>query len=162
MFVEFEEHHYEQLKNALEQRFSYIEYLPWSTSIIASKYPISLLPTSVDGEKWRYHYFQIEKEGQKYLGYLIHTSSPTSERHFRNRNLQLQKIASDFNTLHRQERPSDAKIFMIGDFNVSPWSVYYQDFAQQLSGSMENATRAFPVYFSRNLAKLLRISETLP
>ena len=93
MFVEFE-----------DQNFAYIEYLPWSTSIVASKYPLNLLPTSVKGKKWRYHYFQIQKENQNYLAYLVHTSSPTSQRHFLNRNKQLKIIANDFLTMHSESR----------------------------------------------------------
>lgn len=161
MLVEFEEHHYEHLKGFLEQNFAYVEYLPWSTSIVASKYPLHLLPTSVKGQKWRYHYFQVEKDNQKYLGYLVHTSSPTSHRHFVNRNHQLKIIARDFLTMHSESRWEAEKVFMVWDFNISPWSTYYEDFAKELSGQMENATRSFPYYFSWNLAKLLRISGTL-
>ena len=161
MFVEFEEHHYKHLKSFLEENFSYVEYLPWSTSIVASKYPLNLLPTSVKGKKWRYHYFQIQKGNQDYLAYLVHTSSPTSQRHFVNRNKQLKIIANDFLTMHSEWRWELGKVFMVWDFNISPWSKYYEDFADQLSGKMENATRAFPYYFSWNLAKLLKISRTL-
>ena len=161
MFVEFEEHHYEHLKGFLEKQFAFVEYLPWSTSIVVSKYPLSLLPTSVKGQKWRYHYFQIQKGDQHYLAYLVHTSSPTSQRHFNNRNHQLKIISNDFLTMHQASRWENGKVFMVWDFNISPWSKYYEEFSNELSGTMDNATRSFPYYFSWNLSKLLKISGTL-
>lgn len=156
MFVEFQEHHYDALSPYLYQHYPYIKYLPWSTSIIASKYPIRMLPNLVSKRVWRYHTFELQKEDQTFYGYLVHTSSPTSLQHFRNRNQQLTILAED--VLLLQQTPSAEKIFMVWDFNVSPRSQYYQTFAQSLSGKMENATRAFPFYFSWNLAKLIEIS----
>lgn len=157
MFVEFEEHHYEHLIDYLKQNFQHIKYLPWSTSIIASKYPLKFLPTSVTHRLRKYQTFELHKADEIFYGYLVHTSSPTSKKHFHNRNEQLSIIAKDFITL--QARSNNEKTFMVWDFNVSPRSAYYQSFSQALSGKMENATKSFSFYFSWNLAKLLQIAE---
>ncbi|MDO4713395.1 MAG: hypothetical protein Q4B28_01765 [bacterium] len=48
---------------------------------------------------------------------------------------------------------------MLGDFNVSPWSQFYKAFEQKLDGKLINSTRAFPIFMSWDLSKLLRIAD---
>lgn len=42
---------------------------------------------------------------------------------------------------------------------MSPWSVYYQQFASELSGKMENITRSFPMLFTRSLSEMLKVHQ---
>lgn len=161
LFVEFENHHKHFLKPEILKHYPYSINAADATSFIASKYPIKIQPTSVEHEKWKYYYFQLAKDDQDYFVYLVHTSSPTELRHFKNRNIQLQKISKDFLTLHSEQRDKNAKIIMLGDFNMSPWSFYYQQFAHTLEGKMNNITRTFPILFTWNLSKLLEISGTV-
>ena len=46
---------------------------------------------------------------------------------------------------------------MIGDFNISPWSNYYKDFARSLSGELQNSTRNFPFLFTWSLSEMLKV-----
>lgn len=161
LFVEFKPHHKANLQPLLQQKYPYMIKASDSTSFIASKYPLTKLSTSLEDEKWKYYYFKVEKTDQNYYFYLVHTSSPTSQDHFFNRNRQLERLSQDFLSFQSQERPANAKIVMLGDFNISPRSLYYEQFAKKLEGKLENATRSFPMYFSRDLAKLLEISGTI-
>jgi hypothetical protein len=47
---------------------------------------------------------------------------------------------------------------MIGDFNISPWSVYYEKFSKAFP-SFENITRSQKLFFSWNLAEMLKIHK---
>jgi endonuclease/exonuclease/phosphatase (EEP) superfamily protein YafD len=42
----------------------------------------------------------------------------------------------------------------VGDFNITPWSVYYKWLQSAFSGVLTNVTKQFPVLFTRNLRKL--------
>lgn len=41
---------------------------------------------------------------------------------------------------------------MVGDFNITPRSVYYDRFVEQLD--LSNATRVFPLLFTRRIYRL--------
>lgn len=57
------------------------------------------------------------------------------------------------------QREKDAKIIMVGDLNISPWSAYYHDFTKGLSGNLENATQYFPLLFTWSLGNMLKIHQ---
>jgi endonuclease/exonuclease/phosphatase (EEP) superfamily protein YafD len=88
----------------------------------------------------------------------LHTSSPVSYFDFQKRNQQLITIRKDFYTQHEEQREQNSKIIMIGDFNVSPWSVFYKRFAQSFP-LFDNITRSQPIFFSWNLAEMLKIHK---
>ncbi len=48
------------------------------------------------------------------------------------------RLTQDF-FIQKEDRKSDDNVIMVGDFNVSPRSVYYKDFAKTFSPMMENA-----------------------
>ena len=97
----------------------------------------------------RYGYFSVSFGDKDYYFYLVHTSSPDSYAHFVMRNDQLQTFDQDF-ALHEKTRPDD-KVIVVGDFNLTPWSVYYKDMSQVFSGKLTDVTKQFPVLFTRSL-----------
>ncbi len=163
MFVEFSDLHKQELESFFDEHYPYMNMTTRSKilvgSVVFSKYPISNLAD--DFEQWsrRYGYFKVEKEGQPYYFYELHTSSPVSSSFFHKRNRQLQQLKNEFLTLHSPQRPQDAKIIMLWDFNVSPRSVYYQQFASGLSGKMENLTRSFSLLFTWSLSEMLAVHQ---
>lgn len=167
LFVEFETHHRQQLTPLLRTHYPYI-LKGGNSSLVASKYPLEQLETWLEEERWNYQYFRMQTDQDSYLFYLIHTSSPTKPSYFLNRNAQLMRIANDFQQQHwylnQTSAPKQEKIIMLGDFNVSPWSKFYKAFEQKLDGKLINSTRAFPMFMSWDLAKLLDIADiaTLP
>jgi endonuclease/exonuclease/phosphatase (EEP) superfamily protein YafD len=48
------------------------------------------------------------------------------------RNKQLGILSQDF-VEHQANRSSNDKVLMMGDFNVSPWSIYYKNFASTMT-----------------------------
>ena len=100
-------------------------------------------------DSWKYGYYMINKNDEKYYFYLVHTSSPVTDFDFQKRNQQLITIKKDYYTQHEQSRDKDSKIIMLGDFNVSPWSIFYKRFAQSFP-LFENITRSKAVFFSWN------------
>lgn len=165
LFVEFSEEHKKQLKQLLEPSYPYMNIASRSKlaigGVVFSKYPITNLNTNIQQGHRRYWYFSISKDNIPYYFYLIHTASPVSKHFFKQRNNQLQQVASDIKNIHSLQRPQDTKVIMIGDFNTSPWSTYYQNFTTQLSGIIENATRAFPLVFTRDLGKMIEFHKDL-
>lgn len=163
MFVEFSDEHEEGLRDFVSENFPYYDKTNWSKiyggSVVMSKYPITNFHWDfVQNDTWRYGYFKIEKDGIPYYFYLLHTSSPVSYFDFQKRNQQLITVRKDFYTQHEEQRDENSKIVMIGDFNVSPWSVFYKRFAQSFP-LFDNITRSQPVFFSWNLAEMLKIHK---
>lgn len=161
MFVEFSDQHKQGLQEFLDARYPYMNTTTRSKifvgSVVFSKFPITNLADDFEQGSWRYGYFKIEKEHQPYYFYEIHTASPVSKAFFQKRNEQLQQIKSEFLKVHPSSREHQAKIVMVGDFNMSPRSAYYKDFAQSLSGTLNNATRSFPLLFTRSLSEMLQV-----
>lgn len=159
LFVEYSPHHQQGLGVPLLQKYPHRIKAQDSTSFIASKYPVERIPTSLDQQKWKYYHFFLEKSDHKYHIALVHTSSPTSHQHFLNRNAQLEKLAEEL--LEFQDQHPESKTLIVGDFNISPRSNYYQLLAKKRDKKLINATQSFPIYFSWNLAKLFEISGAL-
>jgi endonuclease/exonuclease/phosphatase (EEP) superfamily protein YafD len=153
MFVEFSDHHYDQLKPFLQTNYPYTNSTTWSKrfvgSMVFSKYPITNLADDFPQGMWRYGYFSLAVNGVPYYMYLVHTSSPDSYAHFVMRNEQLSSFTHDF-TLHEAQRTHD-NLVLVGDFNITPWSAYYPAFADVFSGQMSNITEQVSVLFTRRL-----------
>jgi len=83
---------------------------------------------------------------------VVHTSSPLSYQYFLLRNRQLRYlVGSDFVSFVEDGRTH----LLLGDFNVSPWSVFYKemygsvDKQDSLAGmGFENMTRRLGVHYS--------------
>jgi len=128
MFVEFSDHHYEALKDFLAKSYPYVNRTTWSKDlmvgwIVFSKYPINNLSEDFPQWSWRYWYFSVDYAGEKYYFYLVHTSSPIGLWYFEMRNRQFGVLMKDF-ALHALSRDSNRIVF-VGDFNITPWSYYY-------------------------------------
>lgn len=122
-----------------------------------SKHPITnFLSQFAQKDSRKYGYFKLEKDNNPYYFYLIHTSSPVSYFDFQKRNQQLITIKKDFYSQHEESREKDSKIVMIGDFNVSPWSIFYKRFSITFP-MLENITRSQSIFFSWSLSEMLKI-----
>jgi endonuclease/exonuclease/phosphatase (EEP) superfamily protein YafD len=121
-------------------------------SVVFSKLPIKNIPfTNIPKKNRRYSYFVIDPEGKHISTYLIHTSSPIADRYFQLRNQQI-------NYLWNRIQDSDEKADLIlGDFNVTPRSHWYQQFEQQLWSWFFNITRTFWPLFTRRQLPLIFI-----
>lgn len=153
MFVEFADHHYDNLKPFLQDKYPYINSTTRSKkfvgSIVFSKYPISNKADTFPQWMRRYGYFSLMHKGQQIYFYLVHTSSPDSYSHFIMRNEQLTTLVQNFETHEAIAKHSN--IVIAGDFNVTPWSSYYSILTTAFSGSLTNITKRVPFLFTRQL-----------
>lgn len=164
MFVEFSDEHEENLKDYINEKYPYFDKTNRSRifgwSVVMSKYPITNFHSIFkQTSAWKYWYFMVEKGTIPYYFYLIHTSSPTSYFDFKKRNQQLNIIKKEFFLEHENSRDEDAKIIMIWDFNLSPWSHYYKTFVNDFQWKFRNITRSVPMLFTRNLSEMLKIHK---
>jgi endonuclease/exonuclease/phosphatase family metal-dependent hydrolase len=66
------------------------------------------------------------------------------------RNKQIQAFFTDFWFHKRKQRNDTDKVIVLGDFNTTPRSPYYQAFADGFSaGTFLNITRILPYVFTR-------------
>jgi len=153
MFVEFADHHDEHIKWFLSQNYPYINRTSRSKkfvwSMVFSKYPVDDLADDFVQGAWRYGYFRIDGPIIPYYVYLVHTSSPISPVNYRMRNEQLKNVADSI-VDHEGSREQDVPVLLLGDFNVSPWSIFYQLFVTDLA-YFSNVTARFPIVFSWRL-----------
>lgn len=158
MFVEFGESHYNNLKDFLQKRYPYINSTSWSKkfiwSMVFSKYPIE--NRADDFPQWnrRYAYFQVKLDKSDYYIYLVHTSSPDSYSHYTMRNEQLKLFLDNFKLHQKQHRDNNDNVMIVWDFNISPWSIFYENFQNGLWSGLVNLTRKSPILFSRYLFPL--------
>lgn len=156
-FVEFADHHYQNLKNILDKNYPYsnstIRSQKYVWNMVFSKKKIDNRADDFPQWAWRYGYFSIDYYDKPIYFYLVHMSSPSNQAFFHMRNTQINTFFKDFD-LHKQlHRERNDKIVVIGDFNTSPWSYFYRNFAQWFAGEFVNITRYFPILFTwRNLS----------
>lgn len=153
MFVEFADHHDTHIKSFLSQNYPYINRTSRSKkfvgSMVFSKYPVDDLADDFVQGAWRYGYFRIDGPITPYYVYLVHTSSPISPMNYHMRNEQLTTVADHIST-HAISRENDVPVLLLGDLNVSPWSVFYARFVSDLK-NFSNITVRFPIAFSWRL-----------
>ena len=164
LFVEYSQHHQDNLWKMLEKEYPYkimnmsVKGQIWSA--IFSKYPLRNVSKTFEKGERGYLHAQMTRWDNVYQVYLIHTTSPTSLAHFQRRNVQLNSLAEDLSkTYHSQTRE---KVLVIWDFNVSPWSIYYQQFARKIDGILRNTTARFPFMMTRSVSRLLKMEKELP
>ncbi|MDR0282605.1 MAG: endonuclease/exonuclease/phosphatase family protein [Candidatus Peribacteria bacterium] len=157
VLVEFSSQHEEALKDWFQERFPYVNRNSWSTKlagdVVFSKYPITDLLTQYPQElgRWRYSYFSLPKwEEKDFYFYVVHTSAPVSVYNFNMRNEQLKKLSEEF-LIQAKDRPEDAPVVMVGDFNISPWSAFYKPFEEGLEGKLRNAFKDYTHRFTWSL-----------
>ncbi|HRX63711.1 MAG TPA: endonuclease/exonuclease/phosphatase family protein [Candidatus Absconditabacterales bacterium] len=150
MIVEFTDDHNENLKNILQEKYPYSARTTWSQiyfgSVVFSKYPITNLTNQVDQGSWRYSYFHTRYNSKNYYIYLVHASSPVTYKYFEMRNKHFDTLGQDF-AKHIKTRTKNDKVLMLGDFNVSPWSYYYDKLVFSLTG-LEDITKRFTILFT--------------
>lgn len=159
LFVEFSENHYNHLKEFLQKNYPYINNTSRSKkfigSMVFSKYKIENWADDFPQGRRRYAYFSLQpKQWPEQYFYLVHTSSPDSYEHFDIRNKQLINFINDFQSHQKWYRASEDKVYVIGDFNLSPRSSYYKTFEKGLGSWFVNASRLFPIAFTRKLRAL--------
>ncbi len=157
-FVEFADHHYQQLKDILEEKYPYsnstIRSQKYVGNMVFSKKQIDNRADDFPQWAWRYWYFSISYNDKPLYFYLVHTSSPSSPKYFSMRNQQITTFFEDFDMHKIQHREQHDKVIVVGDFNTTPWSQYYWNFAQWFSGEFINITRSFPLLFTRKLTSI--------
>jgi endonuclease/exonuclease/phosphatase (EEP) superfamily protein YafD len=57
-------------------------------------------------------------------------SSPSNQFFFHMRNTQINTFFKDFDMHKQVHRERNDEVVVIGDFNTSPWSLFYRNFAQ--------------------------------
>jgi endonuclease/exonuclease/phosphatase (EEP) superfamily protein YafD len=164
VLVEFSDEHEEALKDFFKENFPYVNRNSWSTKlagdVVFSKYPITNLLENYPQEvgRWRYSYLSVEYGEKPYYFYVVHTSAPVSQHNFEMRNEQLKKLNEDF-LVQAQDRPDDAPVVVVGDFNLSPWSAFYASFEKGFEGKLKNVFRDNTPYSTRSLwgQKVLKV-----
>lgn len=156
MFVEFADHHYDNLKDFLQAKYPYTNSTTRSKkfvgSMVFSKYPLDNRADDFPQGARRYGYFSLPYQNQQIYFYLVHTSSPDSYNHFIMRNEQLTTFVKNFKS-HKTDRQHD-NIVAVGDFNVTPWSPYYTILSTAFSGELINITKHIPFLFTWRLKPL--------
>jgi len=156
MFVEFADHHYDNLKDFLQAKYPYTNNTTRSKkfigSMVFSKYPLT--NKADDFPQWmrRYGYFSLPYQNQQIYFYLVHASSPDSYSHFTMRNEQLTTFVENFKD-HESDRKHN-NIVAVGDFNVTPRSSYYHILSTAFSGELTNVTNRIPFLFTRKFKSL--------
>lgn len=154
-FVEFSDHHSGFFQENFADKYPYSNKTTWSKefiwSVVFSKVPIKNWAEDFPQWAWRYAYFSVDYQGIPIYFYLVHMSSPSSAHYFDLRNQQISTFFKDFD-LHKQiHRSRNDKVVVLGDFNTTPWSIYYKEFAQGFAGEFINVTRDYPFLFTWKL-----------
>lgn len=159
LFVEFSDNHYANLKDFLQKNYPYINSTTRSEkfigSMVFSKYPIE--NRADDFEQWarRYAFFSLQlPQEESYYIYLLHTSSPDSYEHFVMRNKQLTTFLQDIQKHQIWHRKTNDQVIVLGDFNISPRSSYYEKFEIWLGEEFLNVTKTLPYLFTWKLQYL--------
>jgi len=153
LFVEFAEHHDENIRSFLTERYPYVNRTTRSAlyigSMVFSRYPVEQFDLAFERGQRRYGYVRVESPNPYYL-YLVHTSAPVSPLFYRMRNDQLLNFAAD---MHEQDstREEWIPVIVMWDFNVTPWSPLYSSFHDILGNEYINITRYADVLFSWSL-----------
>lgn len=155
LFVEYAPHHHRELYTQLQKNYPYINHDFPETSIgwrvIYAKYPLQDLSSQLQGDAMRkYGFVRMEYAWHEYVFYLIHTSAPSTYTNFVIRNRQLEQLVQDLQ-YHTDVSRYGTHTIMVGDFNVSPWSLYYQHLSTDLQAFFVNITRSLPWLMTRSL-----------
>lgn len=154
-FVEFADHHSRFFKQYFGDTYPYSNRTSWSKefigSVVFSKVPIKNRADNFPQWAWRYAYFSVDYAKTPIYFYLVHMSSPSSPHYFDIRNTQIARFFKDFDLHKEVHRSRNDKVVVLGDFNTTPWSVYYREFAQWFAWEFINVTRDFPGLFTWRL-----------
>lgn len=127
ILVEYEPHHAQWLAEMVKQ-------YPYSSlagsqiqrgTIIMSRYPLTNLDLQQQGER-RFGAVVIELPDRPLYVFGVHTSAPVRPHRWRQRNDQLTRLAGFLDDY-------DTNTFVVGDFNISPWTPLYDDFVDKVT-----------------------------
>ncbi|MDR0859863.1 MAG: endonuclease/exonuclease/phosphatase family protein [Candidatus Peribacteria bacterium] len=156
VLVEFSTDHANAMQDFFQERFPYMNGVSRSSlvagNMVFSKYPLTdmLKNHPYKSGRRRANYVAITYEGEEYYFYVVHTSAPVSEYNFQMRNQQLKKLKEDILS-QAQERPDNAKVIVLGDFNLSPWSAFYEKFLQGIEDRLINVFQGEKPVSTRSL-----------
>ena len=139
MFVEFADHHYSN---------STIWSQKYLGNMVFSKKKIDNRADSFPQWAWRYGYFSIDHNDKPIYFYLVHMSSPINKKYFDMRNKQIDYLFKNFSMHQNAHRIENDKVVALGDFNTSPWSSFYRNFAKWFEWEYINITRSLPIAFT--------------
>lgn len=131
MLVEFTDIHYKKIGSELDSLYPYSNLIfadidkPYAGNVIFSKFPLKdNTSVIVDGYYSGFVKSTLEGSTGEIDLYLVHTSAPITKQHFHARNRQLELLTSSI--------VEDRDSIILGDFNLSPWSKYYNEFSLEL------------------------------
>ncbi len=133
LFVEYGDYLKQETKDFLASR----GFVPVGFSQDMAFVRRDLVASNVSGS------IMVRWKGRRIIFHLQHTTSPTSEENMEKRNDWLDRIASSVRTMTKVY--PDAVHILVGDFNVSPWSRYYEEFQADLGSERVNQTRQIPL-----------------
>ncbi|MCA9392273.1 endonuclease/exonuclease/phosphatase family protein [candidate division WWE3 bacterium] len=131
VFLEFQQNQYEALNESLLADFKYTNYDPEvkeKYAVIFSKVPLSDVDDEIGFTK-----ATVEVNGSEVVLYGVHATAPVTRDYFYQRNTILKNLAYDV---------VNTKVNMVvtGDFNLTPWSYYYDVFIAD--SALVDTTRA--------------------
>jgi len=144
LFVEYEEHHHDALREHLEINYPYVNRIAGEQEIVGnvifSKYPMEDFAPKIYQWRRRYGYAAIHKDDKAFYFYLLHTSAPVAKEYYLIRNDQISSFTENF-IEHEHKRLPEDRVVIVWDFNVSPRSPTFKKFNKELSISMRHFSR---------------------
>ncbi|MBD3362667.1 hypothetical protein GF362_03025 [Candidatus Dojkabacteria bacterium] len=142
ILIEFTDIQYERLKDYLDLNYpysninNYLDGGAFAGNIIFSKHKILTSEENIiNGYYSGFSDILVNINNKNFKLYLIHTTAPINKDYFHKRNEQLKIIANEI----RNEETEN--IIIMGDFNLSPWSYYYQKFCKEIGVQFNNISR---------------------
>jgi endonuclease/exonuclease/phosphatase (EEP) superfamily protein YafD len=133
LLVEYAKIHDENLSPLLKKDYPYVSRYVWGKwydgDVIYSKYPLTKIKHVV--YPWSFSHVSIEYMNTSYDFALIHTSAPVSQHFFNMRIEQLDNL-QQLMTEYYKNTYKKTPIVLLGDFNLSPRSWYYDWFNQKM------------------------------
>lgn len=150
LMVEFTDDFGQNMSQEVLEKYPYSARIEYSDkyygNVVFSKYPIKNLTQEIEWWTWRYSYFSLNYNDIDYYIYLVHTAAPVSLRHFVMRNNQLLELAEDYQA-NKSKMSGNERILILWDFNLSPWSVYYDKLSNSLDW-LYDLTRDYTILFT--------------
>ncbi len=142
ILVEYSQKHKNIMWDYLKKNY------PYDHGRIFSKYPLEQIKNGN-----RFVHVLISKKGTPYHVYAVHTTAPMGKENFDKRNNQLDVLSKDLIT-NFWKYAKKSSFVIAGDFNVTPWSIYYKNFSQNIDSQLQNISLIKPYLFSRRDARL--------
>lgn len=150
LMVEFTDDFGKNMSEEILERYPYSARVEYSDkyygNVVFSKYPIKNLTQEIEWWTWRYSYFSLNYNDKDYYIYLVHTAAPVSPFYYKMRNNQLQELAEDY-LVNKSKMSENDRVLILWDFNLSPWSVYYDKLVNSLDW-LYDLTKDYTIVFT--------------